>query len=122
MKNFFPEKTACTSCGPVVLDRNGDCPQCRRNVVAIEKAADEKLRFFCVVCNENFVSQRDNTGYDQAPCPKCGDLSTTDEFDAGENVRTQRQVNAGWYWIIYILAMLVTSGLGWVMLNGIWKR
>lgn len=73
--------TKCPVCGvDLVLDENGDCRACRTNIQEVEREPNEELEFVCMVCEEMFVSRRDNSGYDQAACPVCGDISNTPEF------------------------------------------
>ena len=68
------------------VDPNGDCSACYRNLVEVEKAPNEQIWYFCVPC-EKIKSRRDGTGFDQAPCPECGDPSNTPWFHKGERSR-----------------------------------
>ena len=111
-------KTKCPFCGSeILLDPNGDCTACRRNVIAVEKDANEELQFYCEVCDEFFESERDDTGYDQAPCPACGELCLTPDFHAGDMIRSEGSTNLGFAWLIWLLVGLLTSGLGWMILS-----
>ena len=100
-------------------DRNGDCQACHRNIVDIKKDPLEQLQFYCVVCNEFFFSCRDDTGYDQAPCPECGDLSNTTDFFAGEHARNQDTNTFSLYLILKIAVILFLSGLGWAIISNL---
>lgn len=112
--------TKCSSClDEVVPDRNGDCPSCRRNIIEVKQDVREELQFVCVVCNKSFFSFRDETGFDQAPCPDCGDLSNTPDFHAGEMARGHEVNRMALYWFFKILAMLFASGLGFALLSNL---
>jgi uncharacterized paraquat-inducible protein A len=109
---------ACPFCGAEAsLDTNGDCSMCRRNVIAVEKDADEELQFYCEVCDDFFESRRDETGYDQARCPKCGELCLTPNFHAGDMARSDRSATVGLAWLIWLLLSVLASGLGWMILS-----
>lgn len=106
----------CPSCNAdVIPDSNGDCPDCRRNIIQLQKNPEEELQFYCVVCEDFFFSCRDDTGFDQAPCPTCGDLSCTPDFHVGEMVRVKEDQHVALYWVLKILAILLLSGLGLVI-------
>lgn len=103
------------------VDVNGDCSGCFRNLVEVKKDPDEKIRFFCVPCENYFKSCRDGTGFDQAPCPKCGDLSNTPGFHSGEQMRDQDAGSIAGIlllkFVLGLLVVLVMSGLAGVLLK-----
>ena len=105
----------CYACRKVVVpDTRGECPDCRRQLVDIPKGRDEELQFYCVVCEEFFFACRDDTGYDQAPCPKCGDLSNTPDFHVDSKRRSEHERLSTWGWVTWLFIFLfVTSGIGW---------
>lgn len=104
----------CPYCGvEVEIDQNGDCAVCHRNLVSVNCDLGNELQFYCAVCDDFFNSPPDGTGYDQAPCPACGDLSCTTDFHAGEMNRSRESTMVGLYWMIYIVVILLTSGVGW---------
>lgn len=39
------------------------------------------LEFYCCDCEKIFESEPDGTGYEQAPCPHCQQISMTSEFE-----------------------------------------
>ena len=45
------------------------------------------LLFYCRDCETTFHSQPDGTGYDQTPCPACGEVCMTVEFEREEQKR-----------------------------------
>jgi hypothetical protein len=53
------------------------------------------LRFCCRECKVTFESQPDDTGYEQAPCPKCGELCLTVQFEQEEQQRNRFSEVAG---------------------------
>ena len=114
--------TKCPNClVDVLLDPNGDCPSCRRNIIESERDSSDELQFYCVVCEDFFHSYRDDTDFDQAPCPICGDLSNTTEFHVGEMHRDHQNQQATKDWGIRILlkiyAILFATGLGLALLK-----
>lgn len=52
-------------------------PFCRKNPHC---TIDSVMTFRCDHCDLDFASKPDGTGYDQAPCPSCGQLCVTLEF------------------------------------------
>ena len=115
---FFDSGLAmhCPYCqAETTVDTNGDCCGCYRNLVEVEKDPNEKIWFFCVPCEKYFKTCRDGTGFDQAPCPECGDLSNTPRFHKGERNRND---DAGAIAMVVVLqcifallAVLFSSGL-----------
>ena len=81
------------------------------------KDPEEQIVFYCAVCEEAFWSRRDGTGFDQAPCPKCGDLSNTPEFHIGEAARSASNHVNMWVWILGGVGMAFSSGLLWAVLR-----
>lgn len=109
----------CPFCGrEMVLDSSGNCSMCRHNIVATAKEPHEILEFYCAVCEELFRSLRDSSGHDQAPCPKCGDISNTMEFYGGEIHRHTRETGSFLSIILQILGLILFSGVGWMLLRG----
>ena len=49
------------------------------------------LRFYCRDCETTYESEPDGTGYDQAPCPTCGTICLTVEFEKEEQERHQKE-------------------------------
>jgi len=49
------------------------------------------LRFYCRDCQATFESEPDGTGYEQAPCPACGDICMTVQFEQEEQERHNRE-------------------------------
>ena len=45
------------------------------------------LLFYCRDCEATFESEPDGTGYEQAPCPECGEICMTVEFEREEQKR-----------------------------------
>lgn len=45
------------------------------------------LLFYCRECEATFESEPDGTGYEQAPCPACGDICLTVQFEKEEQDR-----------------------------------
>lgn len=91
---------------------------CSTNIAAVKEDAKEKLEFYCAVCEDFFVSHRDDTGYDQAPCPKCGDLSNTPDFYSEEFERGRRDKQEALSWVLQIiLAFVVAIGGVWALLD-----
>ena len=87
----------CPFCSEVIkTDSEGNCSKCHRNIVPVKKSSGEVLQFYCVVCDDFFESTRDGSGYDQAPCPVCGDLSCTPDFHVGEMDRLNQKDGLGW--------------------------
>lgn len=119
----MPEPTQSEQCPvcvtEVIPDSDGNCPFCHTEVVPVAKNPNELLQFYCVVCEDFFVSRRDRSGYDQAPCPKCGDLSNTPEFHVGELARQRKDKYAVMFWMLKIVGIIFVSGLGWVILRSL---
>lgn len=112
----------CPYCqAETTVDPNGDCSCCYRNLVEVEKDPNEKIWFFCVPCEKYFKTRRDGTGFDQAPCPECGDLSNTPRFHKGERLRHQDTgAVAGLLvlkFVLGLLAVLIASGAAGVLLK-----
>ena len=104
----------------------GDCPACGKTIVSHDIGSDgsinevvvnpqDELQFYCVVCEDFFFSQRDETGYDQAPCPVCGDLSITADFHVGEMQRGKNEQAYAWLVILKVLIIFLLSGAGWAI-------
>ena len=114
--------TKCPNClVDVLLDPNGDCPSCQRNVNESERDSSEELQFYCVVCEDFFHTIRDDTGFDQAPCPICSDLSNTTDFHVGEMQRDNQEQqpikDLGVRILLKIYAILFAIGLGLALLK-----
>ena len=62
----------------------------------------EEFQFYCVVCDDFFESERDGTGYHQAPCPTCGDLSNSAHFHVGEMQRLKDDKSKFWGGIVSV--------------------
>lgn len=103
----------------VVPDLSGNCPRCHTNLLQVVKDPAEKIEFFCAVCDRYFIACRDGTGYDQAPCPSCGDLSNTPEFHGASMLRNRHEVQAAWIWIVKILAILFFTGAGYAIFRSL---
>ena len=105
--------TKCHVCiKKVIADENGDCPNCRTNLLHIDKDPNEELQFFCVVCDDFFFACRDDTGYDQAPCPNCWDISNTADFHVDSMVRDKLAEEKASMWLLKLMAILLFSGVG----------
>ena len=112
--------TQCPNClDNVTPDNSGSCPLCGANIIPIHKDPAEELQFYCVVCRDFFFACRDGTGYDQAPCPNCGDLSNTPDFHVAEMARGHHEKQVAWFWILKILAIMFASGVGWAIFKGL---
>lgn len=106
----------CPTCVEMVKpDSDGNCPNCRLNLVAIDKNPNQEIQFYCAVCEDFFMSVRDGTGFEQAPCPKCGDLSNTPAFHVGEMIRNKESAAAGANWLLWLILSLLLSGVGWFL-------
>lgn len=107
----------------VLLDSDGDCPSCRRNIIESQRDSSEQLQFYCVVCEDFFHSSRADTGLEQARCPDCGDLSNTTDFHVGEMQRDQQDQQAikvrGIRILLKIYAILFALELGLALLKSI---
>ena len=100
----------CYACRKVVFpDTRGECPECCRQLVDLQKGRDEELQFYCVVCEEFFFACRDDTGYDQAPCPKCGDLSNTPDFHVDSMRRSEHERLSTWGWVTWLFIFLFVT-------------
>jgi hypothetical protein len=82
----------------------------------VEKDPNEQIWYFCVPCEKYFKSCRDGTGFDQAPCPDCGDPSNTPWFHKGERGRNHDAGNHALAVVLNVvpsvLILLISSGLG----------
>ena len=103
------------------VDPNGDCGGCYRNLVEVKKDPNEKIWFLCVPCENYFKTCRDGTGFDQAPCPLCGDVSNTPRFHKGQRLREQDASALAGMLVLKIvlglLAVLIVSGGAGVLLR-----
>lgn len=50
-----------------------------------------KLEFYCCDCDLIFESEPDGTGYDQAACPKCEQVSMTSEFEGKSTKEVEKK-------------------------------
>ncbi len=50
------------------------------------------LEFYCCDCELIFEAEPDGTGYEQAPCPTCQQISMTSEFEGKSTARDQDRV------------------------------
>ena len=99
-------------------DEDGSCAQCRRPLVPVDKDPAEQLEFYCVLCEHHFVAQRDQSGFDQATCPECGDLSNTPDFHLSEVFRHQEKKSKGWQ---VIVAIMIGTFLGTTLLLNLFR-
>ena len=86
-------------------EEEGNCVNCRRPIQPVDKDPQEELQFFCVLCDRYFMAARDQSGFDQAVCPDCGDLSNTREFHAGQRAQQQGLNPAAWQAIAPIMTI-----------------
>lgn len=84
-------------------DEEGNCAKCRRPIQRVDKDPQEELQFFCVLCDRYFAAARDQSGFDQAACPVCGDLSNTREFHARQRSQQQEPHSAAWQVVVPIM-------------------
>lgn len=60
--------------------------------LAASHGVDENmLLFYCRQCETSFESEPDGTGYEQAPCPRCGDICLTAQFEHEEQERHRNE-------------------------------
>ena len=117
--NRSNHETECWLCQFKGLpDEDGNCRQCRRPLVSVDKDPDEELQFYCVLCEERFVSRRDRSGFDQAACPNCGDLSNTPDFHLDEGARKKEKRPREWQ---VVMAIMVATFLGTTLLLGLFR-
>lgn len=56
-----------------------------------------QLRFYCRDCCAAFDAAPDGSGYEQAPCPACGEMCLTVQFEREERERhSNESIVAGW--------------------------
>lgn len=67
------------------------------------------LRFYCRDCETTFQSKPDGTGYEQAPCPACGDICMTVQFEQEEQQRHRNEST---------LFSFIGFLTGWSSING----
>jgi hypothetical protein len=84
-------------------DEDGNCARCRQPLIPVDKDRGEELRFYCVVCEQFFVAPRDESGFDQAACPTCGDLSNTPDFHLNEAVGQRERRSRSWQFLVAIM-------------------
>lgn len=68
------------------------------------------LHFRCEQCEVEFDSEPDGTGYEQAPCPKCGSLSMTVEYLKSEKRAFQFSLRT-FLIVLFIIAVLIACCL-----------
>ncbi|MCH2181786.1 MAG: hypothetical protein MK108_07260 [Mariniblastus sp.] len=99
-------------------DEDGNCARCRRPLVPVDKNPDEELRFYCVMCEYFFVARRDESGFDQAACPVCGDLSNTPDFHLHEAAGQRETRSRSWQLLMLIM---VGTFLGTTLLFSLFR-
>ena len=71
------------------------------------------LLFYCRECEATFESEPDGTGYEQAPCPACGDMCLTVQFEREEQERHRDELA----WMLHPISSFVFYLLSW-LING----
>ncbi len=99
-------------------DEDGNCAECRRPLVPVDKDPAEALRFYCVLCERYFVSKRDQSGFDQAACPECGDLSNTPDFHLSEVARQRKKKSNAWQ---VVVAIMIGTFLGTTLIFSLFR-
>ena len=70
-----------------------------------------ELQFYCEDCELNFESEPDGTGYEQAPCPSCGDVCMTVAFHEEERQRSRADRAA----FVSAVSPIVFTGYGFLV-------